>query len=104
MGKGKGKKKGRKMPLWKKVAGAAIGGLGVLIGVLVATRPFHRGLGILATGNVAGATEAIGFDIGVPGVGRGPADIDFPRIFGVGVAAAIGIGVFALFKYLRRRV
>lgn len=95
-------KKGHKMPIWRRAARAAVGGLGAVLGTLVATRPFHRGIAELVKGNFAGGTEAIVYDVGAPGPGG--QSVDVLKVIGVGATAAIGIGIFSLFRYVARRI
>lgn len=96
----KGKKR-RKMPLWRRVAKGAIGATGVVIGSLVATSPFHRGVRTMATGNLEQGVADLQFDLGVPGPGE--RNVQPAKLAGAAVAAAAGVGIILLFRLLARR-
>jgi len=93
-------KKGRKMPMWRRIASAGLRIVGVATGTIVATGPVHRGLGTLATtGNFAQSAAEIREDFGVK-----PAGIDFARMAQAGATVGVGVAIYALFNYLSRRI
>ncbi len=98
------KKRGRKMPVWKKWLRAGVKIIGVATGTLVATAPVHRGLRRLAGGNFEGAADAIAFDT----TGLSTANPDFPidisKVVRTGLLVGLGVGLMKLFSYLSRRI
>ncbi len=97
------KKRGRRMPKWKKWVKAGLGIAGTVIGSLVATSPLHRGITkMVTTGDVNQGVVDILFDVGVPGPGN--FNLEVNKVIGVGVTVAVGVGLMSLFKYIARRV
>ncbi len=95
------KKRGRKMPAWKKYLRAGISIFGSVLGVTIAASPTFRGLTQMGTGDFTGGIDSIQFDIGAPS-SAGPYNLT--KLIGFGVTVGVGIGVMKLFKFLSRRV
>ena len=98
------KKRGRKMPAWKRYLRAGVRVAGTTFGAFIAFSPTYRGLKILAAGDIAGGANAITKDM----AGIEPASGDFipdvGKIIGSGVAVGAGIGIMLLFREFAKRV
>ena len=100
----KKRKRGRKMPAWKKYARGALKLVGTGVGSLIATAPLHRGLRSLASGNFEAAAEEIVHDTTGLSTVDPAFQIDVSKLIRVGVLAGVGIGIMKLFGVLARRV
>ena len=97
------KKRGRKMPAWKRYAKAGIRVIGTAVGIGVATSPLHQGLTTLAGGNFQHGFDQMIHDTTGLSVG-GTGSFDVSKVVQTGLVVAVGIGFMSLFKYLARRV
>lgn len=98
------KKRGRKMPAWKKYVKAGLGIFGTVLGTAVATSPMHRGITTMAAGNPQQGIEDIVFDTTGMIPSAGNYNFNVNRLVGTGITVAVGIGFMKLFKFLSRRV
>ncbi len=98
------KKRGRKMPKWKKYVRAGMGIAGTILGVAIATAPTHRGIEQLVKGEFVTGIDSIVFDTTgmIPSAGAYAPDVT--KLIGVGITVGVGIGIMKLFKFLGRRV
>ncbi len=98
------KKRGRKMPKWKKWAKQILGAAGAALGGTVALSPTFRGIQQMMTGDVQGGANTVIFDT----TGMDPSGQSFTpkveKIVGVGVVAAVVIGLMMLFRAVARRI
>ncbi len=94
------KKRGRKMPAWKRWLRAGISGFGTILGVTVAASPTFRGIQQMATGDIMGGVDSIQFDIGAPS-SAGPHNLT--KLIGFGVTVGVGLIIMKLFKFIARR-
>ncbi len=94
------KKRGRKMPAWKKYLRAGISIFGSALGIGIAASPTFRGLREIAAGQFETGVDSIQFDIGAPS-SAGPVNVT--KLIGFGVTVAVGVGIMKLFKMLARR-
>ncbi len=98
------KKRGRKMPKWKKWARAGVGIVGTVIGGLIVFSPTYRGLEVLAAGNVQGGIDAILTDTTGMSPGTGDFTPRVDRLVGTAITVGVGIGLMSLFRYFARRI
>ena len=95
------KKRGHKMPFWRKAARFAVGILGTVIGIGVATMPAHPGIKAAASGDVEGGFANIAYEFGgVTATGQ----IDFSKVLRTAIVVGVGIGIMAAFRHLARRI
>ncbi len=99
---GKRRKRGRKQPAWKKWVRMGVKIIGTGIGIGVATRPLHRGLGDIAGGNFKSGVDNMVFDL--TGIGPEGGTPEIGKLVGTAVSVGVGIGIMKLFSYLARRV
>ncbi len=100
------KKRGRKMPKWKKWAKAIISTAGTGIGATIALSPTFRGLTNLFTGTRTPQEAVVDITFDVAGI-NAPAGVFVPdvgKLVGTAVTAAVGIGIMQLFKYFAKRI
>ncbi len=97
------KKRGRKMPKWKKWIKMILGIAGAGVGGAVALSPTYRGLTLMTQGHFDAGTNALVFD--VAGVDtQNPGFPDVNRLVGTGLTVLVGVGIISLFRYVARRV
>ncbi len=98
------KRRRRKMPAWKRWARQIVSAAGAVLGGGVALSPTFRGIQQMTTGDLMGGVNTVVFDT----TGMDPSGGTFvpkiDKIIGVGVVAAVGIGLMMLFRAVARRV
>ncbi len=101
---GKRKKRGRKMPKWKKWARAIIGTVGTGVGAAIAFSPTYRGLRTAIGGDPQLGFREIVFDTTGINPGEPAFKPDINKVIGFGITLGVGIGIMQLFKYFAKRV
>ena len=97
-----GKKKGRKMPAWRRIARAGVGLVGAGFGIFIASSPLHRSLQFAFKGEGQNAANAAIYDTTGATLEGGAPRID--AIVRTGAIVGLGLGVITLFRYLARRI